>query len=623
MTFQSRILNQAFAILIFSLLSAPSAFGTETSNKMVLGAATYKTMSLYKLANPQAVWTNDDLLIEKKIAPASDSPELRTKKMLNLVGYASKAEGESGDPYMEDSLRVLVDANGGVGLDGNLGSGRAAIIGEWQLKGSGKTMMVNRRSDSWHRNGASSMGEAVWEAAWSTLLYNELPYGAYRTLTIFTTGSLIPQGDGWVPRVVIVREDPLRPAHYVLNPDGEDLRPVFERKRIAKAMEKIVETLPKPVGYVSQGRQADFRAGFLEFIHRQAVQHGYMWAHRLVHGATTPSNAGLDGRMLDFGTFSAFDGYPQAKILEVEGYFGETSLFKLDLLKDIRDSWIRTLPKDLLEVLPSEQAIFDIFESEFQNVRHAEMLRLAGAFTEFTQQLHDSAAGDELSRVLIQIAEAGNERKIEIWNGESPFRQGTYNLEKILVAMAKIPLESLTAKPSVLQDLIGDLNLRRKLVRSYKQTFQLQRKLALAEGIGADGEQAYRLAATQIRNLKMTAIYRQNANYNRLNEMVKRETADPSSHAFADLINNMVSKSRREYWDAEPFTIVLSERSGEFEGEKIRRVLDAHTGQVSTVSLNVKDLSKKSAPENRIKWIDEIYRKAPNRGSSCAALFSI
>jgi hypothetical protein len=622
----------SFALTTALVVASSSLAGAQTSpqnsNLWLLGSTTYKTMPLYKLKSPIALWMDQDLLLSKKIALPSDSLQVREQKMLNLVGYASKVDGEIAPKYTSVWISGLVDSYGGKGLNTNLGSGRAAIIptkgeGDWQLKGSGKTMMVNEHSDDdSHRSGASGIGEGVWEAAWSALLYNELPYGAYRLLGVFATNSSIPQGDDAVPRIVAVREDPLRPAHFVINTDALVIQPEFEKKRVARAMKQLVEALPKPVGYVSRGRVEAFKAGVAEFIHRQAVQNGYIWAHSMIHGGIVPANTGLDGRTLDFGTFSAFDGYPNVTVITEEGFDNN---IKSDLLKNIRDSWVQTLPANLLAVLPSEQEMFDSYERDFQNTRRVEMLRLAGAFTELTTELQRSGEGDELARVLIQIAEAGNERQINIWNEENPYGKGTYKLGKTLVALAAMPVSSLSANQPELLTLLPDQVLLQRLVRAYKKTFTVQRKLALEHGISNSAEKQYRVLAAKIRNAKMPSMYRNGNAYHNIDKMVELESANLNGQAFAKLVNGMVSRSRREFWDAEPFTIVLKENAGRREGEKVRRVFDARAGQISNVAVKTMDVAVRNALENRQKFLAEIYSVGPSKtsvGVRCVDLFA-
>ena len=612
----------ALSLLIALNITTPVQAASKTPNKDILGAATYMSMPLYKVQNAQVVWVDPLLAVESKVANPNDPMGLINKKVIDKVGFAAKAEGEVGTVLTHQHVEALVDANGGIGLNGNLGSGRAAIIENWQIKGSGKTMMVLDSVDSWHRNGSSPMSEGLWEAAWSSVTFNELPYGSFRILAnIATGGKVSPEADAQ-PRVLIVREDPLRPAHYVLNIEGMKTHPEFEKNRIAEAMKNIVSALPKPVGYVSQNRQADFVVGVKEMIHRQAVQHGYMWSHSMMHGGNSPANAGLDGRMLDFGTFSAFDGYPRAMILDDDGYMGETRVIKNDVIKDIRDSWIKTLPADLLAVLPTQQQMFDQYDKEFDNVRHAEMLRLAGAFTEYAAALYDTSSGNELARTLVQMAEAGNEETIELFHAKNPFGRGTYNVGKVLVHLASLPLERLSADESELRALISDQALRVKLVAAYKKTFAAQREMTRAQNVTNNGESIYRFEAAQIRNHKLSSMYRIEKNYSRVMNAVRATQADPNSSIIADTINGMVNESRREFWDASPLTIVLSEKIGK-NNERERRVLDGRTGLVSKVVLSAAEVTRRNSIEERSKSLDTQYRRtAISSVRSCSAIFT-
>jgi uncharacterized protein YdiU (UPF0061 family) len=467
-------------------LAAQHVFSAPPSHQALLGTETYITMPMHRLAQPRLIYADQEALKKRGIS---------IDQVLEKFAFASPVDGESAHLYTNEIKTAYVDGNGGIGLNENFGSGRAAIIEQdWQIKGSGRTPMVNPNADSSHRNGASDLSESIHEAIWSNLLAEELPYGAFRVVAIIATGSHVHSGgmDGR-PRVLIVREDPLRPGHFVINPSAEKLNDPRDRARIDAAMKNIVKALPQPAGanFVDEGTK--FRSGIFEFIDRQAIQHSYAWAHSLFHGGTSATNTGMDGRMLDFGTFSAFDGYPKARVIDEDGFMGETVTFKIDLLKDIRDSWVKSLSPALLAALPSEQEWFDRFESTYQSNRQAEMLRLAGVFTEFKAELLKTSEGQRLAKLLIYLAEAGNDQKIEIWKGENPFEHGVYNVGAIL---------STAAHSQDLQKLIPNDLIRKQFTTSYKNLFIQQQRMAANHGINAKAETEYRKIATEIRNKK-------------------------------------------------------------------------------------------------------------------------
>jgi hypothetical protein len=562
-----------FSILWMGSVSLSQNANQPPRNIRLVGAATYVTMPLYALEQPKLLWADNAFLLKQGIP---------NDQILKKFAYAAAVEGESKGGYLKTQKTGYVDGNGGIGLNDNFGSGRAAIIDrDWQIKGSGKTMMVNKDADDGHRNGASLLGEGVHEAIWGKLLAAELPYGAYRTVAIIATGTMANSE----PRVLIVREDPLRPAHYVINPTAEKMADPRDHARINEAMKHLVDALPQPPGFKSDVKTEKFRSGIFELINRTATQHGYAWAHSLFHGGTSPSNAGMDGRMLDFGTFSAFDGYPNARVIDEDGFFGDLSLYKRDFLKDIRDSWVKTLPNDLLAVLPSEQEWFVQFEKTFRQTQAVEMLRLAGVFTEFSETLAKRGEGLRLAKILIKLAKAGNEKKVEIWDGENPFGNGTYNLGEILKAAASETglVSTETNQQSKLAHLIPDANLRESFLRSYNEVFTLERDLAKAHGISPAGELKYRKLAVNVRNKKMKTVYHLDRNEKHIWKLLDDYMANGQAEPIQKYIDQTVSENRREFRDAAPFTIVVSE--GVDGGQTVRRVFDAISNLKRTVTV--------------------------------------
>ena len=564
-----------FILLAISQTLSLNTFAVDTApprNQQVLGAATYVTMPLQKLAHPVLLWADRDFLLRHGVMP---------NLITDYFAYAAPSLGETGASYLPEFITAFIDGNGGIGMNDNFGSGRAAIIHEdWQIKGSGRTVMVNPKADLYHSNGAALMAEGIHEAVWSRLLAEELPYGAFRTVAVIATGSYLDTD--LQPRALIVREDPLRPGHYVINPSAELLGDARDAARIKAAMEHLLAALPTPAGAIPIKKSDQFRVKTFEFIERQAIQHGYAWSRGLFHGGTSPSNAGLDGRMIDFGTFSAFDGYPKVRVIDEDGFFGDTSLYKRDLLKNIRDSWVRTLSPELLAGLPSEQEWFDRFETTFQRTRKTEMLRLAGAFSEFSSELFARSEGKKLAEILLKLAEAGNDKEIEAWKGESPWGTGTYNLGKILKAAAEVELQGLNVELPALKAALPQVKLRREFVEAYKKAFRTQRSFAAQKGIAATAESEYRRLASEIRNRKMTTLFRADTNEKPIWDLIAKfkKTGDPKP--TQDYVDELVAENRREFRDAAPFTIVLRESKDRTE----RLVFDAQSGRTSKVRIN-------------------------------------
>lgn len=213
------------------------------------------------------------------------------------------------------------DRYGGAGIGGNGGSGRAALFSGMYLKGIGPTPLTGTTTHRYHTNGEVPLREAVGETIFAELFAHELPWGAVRSEAIIDTLSNIqppfdPDHEGPViceRRVLLVREPPLRPAHFerAAHFTGpEALRGESDIRRIKQNKKMVLR------GFGAQRIEASLR----EFWGRWCEQYAYLYVWRVAAGAPSPSNVALDGRLLDFGASASlpdwnatalFDGCPQ------------------------------------------------------------------------------------------------------------------------------------------------------------------------------------------------------------------------------------------------------------------------------------------------------------------------
>jgi hypothetical protein len=592
--------RSVLSLVAFTLALNPLAHAQQAPQlpraAQIIGAAAYVPMEAKQLANPQIIYANGKLMAESG---------LDLQMIIEKAAWAAPVSGETAGGYTNKVKIVFADGYGGIGLNGNEGNGRTFTVDTiWENKGGGITPFVSNTSEVTHRNGASLLPEGIHEAVWSNMLAEELPNGASRILAIIATGTRVGGPDG-EPRVLIVREAPVRPAHFVINEYAEARGSERDKARIADSMKHIVNALPQPKNSTAITEEEKFRSGIMEMIDRQAEMHSYGWAHSLFHGGTSPSNAGLDGRALDFGTFQALDGYQKIRVIHDDGFNGETEVYKRDLLKNIRDSLVKTLPQNLLNALPTEQEWFERFDNKYSSTQRKELLRLAGAFNEFAGNLLNTKEGAALANLLKRIAEAGNEKKVEKWKlqGYSTeyFKQGTYNLGEILAAATSIDLD--TAKDSAeLARVLPNENLRGQFIYLYSKTFQAQRDLAASQGINAKAEMDYRGAAVKMRNKKMTSLFATVENEKKIWAANAEFKEKGNTGSVQTLIDQTIAENRRDFHDARPFTVVLGEKL--IDGKYERSVFDAKTGK----------LTRELAPTAKVK--------SSVRGGSCKEVFS-
>lgn len=217
-----------------------------------------------------------------RIAPGGGTP----------VGSAAPP----GAPYIG-----LADRYGGNGIGLNGGSGRNAIIGAVQVKGIGRTPLVDPAAPLSHASGGAYLEECIREAIFAGIVAHDFPYGAIPTMEILDTGETehwpAPIDPALERRVLLVRPLFIRPAHFE-RAVGFDLPGTFEGMRDQTRVHLIWTRAAALLGAPELVRLFD------ECWHRWAHQLAYGFIHRLSHGNNTSSNISIDGRLLDFGAAS-------------------------------------------------------------------------------------------------------------------------------------------------------------------------------------------------------------------------------------------------------------------------------------------------------------------------------
>jgi hypothetical protein len=560
-------------------------------NMKILGYETYTPETMYRLANPQFAYVDLSLAVEQGYENQGNHLSPSGKLAMNFdFGIAGKVAGEIGENIYTSKIVIGFSGGyGGVGMNGNFGDGRSVVLGKYRLKGGKRTSRVSPKADSDHASGGSVLRDAVKECIASNLLAYELPLGAFHCLGIVLPGTVASaNGHTFAVRAITVSEDPLRFAHFVLNPSAKEMGGQYERadrRRVEIAMKNIVEALPKPAGMDLRGKTEEekFRIGIFEAIDRQAAQHAYAWAHKIFHGATSPSNAALDGRMFDWGTCQFLEGYALVQVVPDDGANGDPHLFLPYLWRDTRNSWLKTLPPNLLAALPSEEEWDHRFVSGYRLKQRTEMVRMAGTVEEIYPQLIKLPAAKALGKILVNIAMAGHDKPVLIYRGEVPPR-GRYDLAKILSALSEGNLDSREDLENHLMTLIPETILRSELASQYQIVFRSQREAAARAFISEQGEAQYRALATEIRNRPMSEVF--NLSESRgLEDLLRKFDLHKDINLIQKYMDSTIQKSRREFWDAAPFTIVLKEHIDARTGARVRETFNARSNTYQTVTI--------------------------------------
>jgi hypothetical protein len=264
-----------------------------------LGAANgHVAVPLTRLHGAALLWLNDE---EAQADPAwaavRGDREAYVAHLLAACAYRVDAQASSPD-------RIgIADRYGGGAIGSNGGSGRAAIIGPYSVKGVGRTPLIGRDVDPGHASGGAYLEECVRESLLAEIMHRELPHGAVRTLAIIATGDVqvwqTPQGPKPERCCLLVRRAFLRPAHLERAPfyrGSEDLPGLADAHRVRC----MIAALERHAGG-TDALQAQLTEGFVRWSRQLSAT--YLLC--LPHGGVSSSNVTVDGRLVDFGATAA------------------------------------------------------------------------------------------------------------------------------------------------------------------------------------------------------------------------------------------------------------------------------------------------------------------------------
>jgi hypothetical protein len=183
------------------------------------------------------------------------------------------------------------------------GSGRVATIGEYQVKGIGRTPLVG--DATWiHSHGHMSLTEAICEAIFGEILDAELPFGAVPAIAIIDCGERMRTPHGELRRALIVRPAALRPAHLLraasfVPATGLAVAPSPDATRVREIITHFASMSDGDLDRL--GLPHDL-AALLDRLARQAATAD---ALRLFTGGLFAGNVALTGAILDFGVARA------------------------------------------------------------------------------------------------------------------------------------------------------------------------------------------------------------------------------------------------------------------------------------------------------------------------------
>lgn len=544
--------------------------------RSALAPEAYKISQARSLANPELLYFNFKYARELGYSvPAEGMTSAFMKEVLEALAIQIPAEEDSADAFIGKKIDVYAD---GYGADDtvNLGSGRAASFDEWQSKGIGRTQHV-RDPDPWHSNGAAYTAEGLREAFFGEVTNREFKNGANRILAVISTGTFGSTKDHpRIPRALIIRKDPLRPAQYIRNYAAKTADEVsWDKSRVANVLPKLVDVLPQPNGFRGIDPGIRLRSGLNELVDRLAVQLADEYTMRLHHGAYSVSNAMLDGGSIDFGSITGLDGWTRYLTVSIGTPFGDpTEAFEWivePFINDLR----KNFQPELAAKVPTAKKMRARFIQGFQE-HHLpnRILRLTGIPTEFLNPLKKNVSALAFGKFLIALTRAGNET-VYVANGQIPPDSGTYDIHAILQKLISGQILDATD--------ISDEVVRKELLERWKKYEIVVRTLAKKSGVESSSLRTYMGLSSAIMTRKLPETYSTTENFEKWWGIAGEFYKTKDRRSIQKTMDEKIERNIRSYQDIDPFDLVVWEHSEPEFGYGLRRVFNAKTGKFSDV----------------------------------------
>jgi len=268
-----------------------------------LAQALYVPFEVKAFANPTVVWLSHRYWIGEGVD--SGNAEVRRKleaELLDRYAFAVPDPRDTKDVFTAKTRHFHADRYGAASGATHGGSGRAGDCDGFNVKGIGRTPLVDPHAPWDHAHGHMWLEEAIRDAIYSEFAHLECPKPGSRIVAIIDTGTRAATKDG-APgdrRAIVVRTAGLRFAHLersILFGTGgtSDSEQYKDAVRVEAAFQYLQ----------ANARQSGQSASsFLQNAFYQVAEHiGYARCWRIGYDFFS-SNVLLNGGLMDFGGFS-------------------------------------------------------------------------------------------------------------------------------------------------------------------------------------------------------------------------------------------------------------------------------------------------------------------------------
>lgn len=370
------------------------ALAPEVAELFFSSAGHHVQLPLARIRDSRVCWINRCTMMRDPAYKQSDGNFEKYRQ--HLLGACGR--GIVHPPDRHESTGIA-DRYGGKGLGQNGGSGRAAVIGGYYVKGVGRTPLIGRQTDKNHASGGAYLEECVRETILAEIVRAEFPYGAVSTLAIIDSGSRQTWAQCSPPKVerrcLLIRPCFLRPAHFeraqeFLSADNSD--GYRDRLRVEHMVRTATNVYNKDA----------FLSIYAQFWLAWSEQLAYAFMHRLPHGGDSTSNIAMDGSLLDFGAMAAVPSWARVSLNRGVHPNSEGIVTLSEALRDHASSLKLSEIADHLTVNKVAESMADVSQ-RFQAVVMREMLRVAGLTRRQAQALLASQERAELTAMLLRV----------------------------------------------------------------------------------------------------------------------------------------------------------------------------------------------------------------------------
>lgn len=291
---------------------------------------------------------------------------------------------------------MFAERYGGFGIGTNGGGARVVNINDAQIKGVGANALAGDGALRSHSYGGLDIQGAVKEIIYSRLLNKISPVGVQNINgLIYLDQTSALHNDTNAPSVLMVREPIARPSHF-LPCINFRLKP--ENRALMRSDYSRVLSIYKSIG--KQALLSEFYTLIQHFLDKCADQLSFFRMARLSHNALTPSNIGMDGRVLDTALCSflvAGSNYGQ-----LTSYFEEASIPAA-----IAKEWFYLVNKFLTDE-PVEEHFLKLYEEKFYQYASVNMGFIFGLDREMSTKLSGTLEWRKVASRLLSLLSMGS-----------------------------------------------------------------------------------------------------------------------------------------------------------------------------------------------------------------------